>query len=344
MRPPTEEEIPNKAGISLERYCDVTKTSRPILSLNRKNSLNSFADDDGDERRQLALLRLALDDVFDSLKPKESLVIRQRYGLYGKGNRTLGEIAAHCAFSTSTLRETLPNHESVCKKPSEFKKNSISANVSHLKLTWRNSMTWKRTGSRLKCRALDVRNTDAFLKGRLFQLDDVIEAQQFDREILSAIFKVAREMEMIEKKSHANQILKGFLMATSFYEPSTRTRLSFESAMKRLGGKVLTTENARDFSSAAKGEIHEDYCTGGHTEEYIGYAPKEDIKAQERRSFDLLVIINPNLQKKGNKSALFFKGCLRCVIVAYNILNQFVEKKLVLKWFVGWVGPARFDE
>ncbi|KAM0068772.1 putative peptide deformylase [Helianthus debilis subsp. tardiflorus] len=53
-----------------------------------------------------------------------------------------------------------------------------------------------------------------------------------------------------------------------------------------------------------------DYCTGGHTEEYIGYAPKEDFKAQDRRSFDLLVIINPNLQKKGNNSALFFKGCL----------------------------------
>ncbi|KAI3775022.1 hypothetical protein L1987_49590 [Smallanthus sonchifolius] len=46
------------------------------------------------------------------------------------------------------------------------------------------------------------------------------------------------------------------------------------------------------------------------TEEYIGYAPKEDIKAQDRRPFDLLVIINPNLQKKGNRSALFFEGCL----------------------------------
>ncbi|KAK1416792.1 hypothetical protein QVD17_25909 [Tagetes erecta] len=46
------------------------------------------------------------------------------------------------------------------------------------------------------------------------------------------------------------------------------------------------------------------------TEEYIGYAPKEDVKAQDRRPFDLLVIINPNLQKKGNKSALFFEGCL----------------------------------
>nr|KAJ0184785.1 hypothetical protein LSAT_V11C900497160 [Lactuca sativa] len=52
--------------------------------------------------------------------------------------------------------------------------------------------------------------------------------------------------------------LNPFSIATLFYEPSTRTRLSFESAMKRLGGKVLTTENAREFSSAAKGETLED--------------------------------------------------------------------------------------
>ena len=43
-------------------------------------------------------------------------------------------------------------------------------------------------------------------------------------------------------------------MATLFYEPSTRTRLSFEAAMVRLGGTVLTTESAAEFSSAAKGE------------------------------------------------------------------------------------------
>jgi aspartate carbamoyltransferase catalytic subunit len=46
----------------------------------------------------------------------------------------------------------------------------------------------------------------------------------------------------------------GRIMATLFYEPSTRTRLSFESAMLRLGGQVLSTENAAQMSSAAKGE------------------------------------------------------------------------------------------
>jgi len=105
--------------------------------------------------------------------------------------------------------------------------------------------------------ALQVESAPSFSVGQKFQLDDVIEAQQFDRETLSAIFEVARSMESIENNSSGSQMLKGYLMATLFYEPSTRTRLSFESAMKRLGGDVLTTENAREFSSAAKGETLE---------------------------------------------------------------------------------------
>ncbi|GAA0145157.1 ligase [Lithospermum erythrorhizon] len=111
---------------------------------------------------------------------------------------------------------------------------------------------------RVQCCALKVEAKPLFNVGSKFQLDDVIEAQQFDKDTLSAIFEVAREMEKIEKNSPGSQILKGYLMATLFYEPSTRTRLSFESAMKRLGGEVLTTENAREFSSAAKGETLED--------------------------------------------------------------------------------------
>ncbi|OMO54297.1 Formylmethionine deformylase [Corchorus capsularis] len=46
------------------------------------------------------------------------------------------------------------------------------------------------------------------------------------------------------------------------------------------------------------------------TAEYISYAPKEEIKAQDRRPFDLLVIVNPKLKKKSSRSALFFEGCL----------------------------------
>ena len=52
--------------------------------------------------------------------------------------------------------------------------------------------------------------------------------------------------------------LKGKILASLFYEPSTRTRLSFESAMMRLGGDVLTMENGRESSSQSKGETLED--------------------------------------------------------------------------------------
>lgn len=64
-------------------------------------------------------------------------------------------------------------------------------------------------------------------------------------------------MEAVRPNTPESKQLEGFLMATLFYEPSTRTRLSFESAMSRLGGGVLSTESAGQFSSAAKGETLE---------------------------------------------------------------------------------------
>lgn len=55
-----------------------------------------------------------------------------------------------------------------------------------------------------------------------------------------------------------NRMLDGRIMASLFYEESTRTRFSFETAMLRLGGSVISTENARQFSSVSKGETLED--------------------------------------------------------------------------------------
>ncbi|OIW03852.1 hypothetical protein TanjilG_30128 [Lupinus angustifolius] len=46
------------------------------------------------------------------------------------------------------------------------------------------------------------------------------------------------------------------------------------------------------------------------TEEYISYDKEEEVKAQDRKPFDLLVILNPKLKKKSNRTALFFEGCL----------------------------------
>ena len=81
-------------------------------------------------------------------------------------------------------------------------------------------------------------------------LRHIVEAQQFDRELMARIFQVAREMEQVVQHYGSN-LLNRRVMATLFYEPCTRTRLSFESAMRRLGGDVITTESAQEFSSAA---------------------------------------------------------------------------------------------
>ncbi len=88
-----------------------------------------------------------------------------------------------------------------------------------------------------------------------FALKHVIESQQFDRDLLELVFRTADEMkEDLLGERRLAKLLDGKIMASLFYEPSTRTRFSFESAMRRLGGSVLTTENAREFSSASKGE------------------------------------------------------------------------------------------
>ena len=66
---------------------------------------------------------------------------------------------------------------------------------------------------------------------------------------IEEIFALADSME----KLRADRPARGQIMATLFYEPSTRTRLSFESAMQRLGGSVISCSDMRT-SSAAKGE------------------------------------------------------------------------------------------
>ncbi|KAM4068816.1 hypothetical protein ACB094_12G041300 [Castanea mollissima] len=113
-RLPTKEEIIKKVGISPERYHEVLRASKPVLSLHSRHAItqeeyiNGIPDVDGvgaDNWKQPALQRLALDDVLDSLKPKESLVIRQRYGLDGKGDRTLGEIAGNLNISREMVRK-----------------------------------------------------------------------------------------------------------------------------------------------------------------------------------------------------------------------------------------------
>lgn len=77
---------------------------------------------------------------------------------------------------------------------------------------------------------------------------DIVTIREFTKEDLLHVLEVAKEME-----GDKPQLLTGKILATLFFEPSTRTRLSFESAMCRLGGKVIGFSDEK-VSSVKKGE------------------------------------------------------------------------------------------
>ncbi|KAF8726850.1 hypothetical protein HU200_019330 [Digitaria exilis] len=113
-RAPTDEEVIRRVGISQERYRDVLRMTKPTYSLHSRNRvtqeelINEVTDDEAigaDAGKHNTLLRLAIDDLLDSLKPKESLVIRQRFGLDGRGKRTLSEIAGNLNISREMVRK-----------------------------------------------------------------------------------------------------------------------------------------------------------------------------------------------------------------------------------------------
>ncbi len=94
-------------------------------------------------------------------------------------------------------------------------------------------------------------------KNGTVKLRHVIESQQFTVPLLMELFHRSRGMERVVARGgtldYQNKIL-----AILFYRPSTRTRFSFEAAMHRLGGKVLSTEHAGSFSSEVEAEQVED--------------------------------------------------------------------------------------
>ncbi|MCX7880637.1 MAG: aspartate carbamoyltransferase [Ignavibacteria bacterium] len=89
------------------------------------------------------------------------------------------------------------------------------------------------------------------------KIDHIVQSQQFTVPMIWNLFERTKEMEKIVRRGGTKDYER-FIMASLFYAPSTRTRFSFESAMYRLGGKVISTEQARIFSSEIQGERLED--------------------------------------------------------------------------------------
>ncbi|MFA6917291.1 MAG: aspartate carbamoyltransferase [Candidatus Gracilibacteria bacterium] len=91
-----------------------------------------------------------------------------------------------------------------------------------------------------------------------FKGKNILSAKQFDKKSLLELFKTTSEMEKVLKSGKNLKIADGKILATLFFESSTRTRFSFESAMLRLGGQVISNADMVKTSSSTKNESLED--------------------------------------------------------------------------------------
>ncbi|MBI3618561.1 aspartate carbamoyltransferase [Candidatus Peregrinibacteria bacterium] len=111
--------------------------------------------------------------------------------------------------------------------------------------------------------------------------------KQLTRADTDAILVKAAEIEGVTAKGGSSDLLAGKILATLFYEASTRTRLSFEAAMLRLGGQVITADGFQ-FSSLYKGESVED------TMRMVGqYADIIAMRHPEQGSADRAAAVSP---------------------------------------------------
>src|SRR6266542_6508684 len=86
-----------------------------------------------------------------------------------------------------------------------------------------------------------------------FQGRDIVSIRDLSRADIQLVLRTARKMVPIATGEKRSRSLDGKILSTLFYEPSTRTRLSFESAMARLGGRVVGFSSAEG-TSVQKGE------------------------------------------------------------------------------------------
>lgn len=120
----------------------------------------------------------------------------------------------------------------------------------------------------------------------------ILETQQFSCESIMELIKLGKKMKSIVENGGANY-LNGKIMAVWFYEPSSRTRGSFEVSMLRLGGQYIATENAEEFSSAAKEETLEDSIrTIGNYVDVIVLRHYESGSAKRAAAVSSVPIIN----------------------------------------------------
>ncbi|MDO8686624.1 MAG: aspartate carbamoyltransferase [Candidatus Berkelbacteria bacterium] len=91
-----------------------------------------------------------------------------------------------------------------------------------------------------------------------FKGKDIVSLDQFTPKDIEILFSHIKKMRTIAMNAMSCDILAGKNVVLLFYEPSSRTRGSFDAATKQLGGQTIVVENPQQFSSVSKGENFED--------------------------------------------------------------------------------------
>lgn len=89
-----------------------------------------------------------------------------------------------------------------------------------------------------------------------FDHSHILNTKQFKKSDLDEILNLSSDIE--NNLESYKDLLSGKILSTLFYEPSTRTRISFEAAMIKLGGSVISNPGMVQFSSVSKGETLKD--------------------------------------------------------------------------------------
>ena len=87
-------------------------------------------------------------------------------------------------------------------------------------------------------------------------MEKLLDCQDFTKKTLLELYELVFNIKA--NPQNYSEALKGKLISVMFFEPSTRTRMSFEAAIQRLGAKMIVTENGKANSSSTKGETLED--------------------------------------------------------------------------------------
>lgn len=114
------------------------------------------------------------------------------------------------------------------------------------------------------------------LKGK-----DIIDVKDLKLEHLSLIIETAERFETVMASGGRLTNMAGKVMATLFFEPSTQTRLTFETAMLKMGGSVVSVTDAASTSSAVKGETL--YDTGRMIDGYADLAVIRHVQVGSSR-------------------------------------------------------------